>query len=259
MIYEKLKFDSTFKFGDLMELSPSSVAYVQYQNPKLDKWMIDAIASDMPVKYYKNPLADSLDSIKNSLTQIKDCSDPDNISRTYLYKNELFDAMKTAISSTDLFITHTNCISGVETSKDPKKPDLNTALMVGQEMLVLTNAVDNISDNSPMLGCFSSLYVKDNIDEYIKPINAFLTQIKDFISDKTELSVNEINSFIISTVENYVKLIDGRRTKDEQFFENSVNIYRKYQEVKRFKHLGSLHKKLIKDSIGTEYLTKNLF
>lgn len=273
MIYEKLGFDKTVNYGDTLNLADSSVRYVQNQNPKLDNWMVKDIVSDTPVQYYKNPLKESLDLIISYLTSLQTYSDQTQYQFNYdIQQNALHENVADALTKTQDFYDHTDCISGVKSVKDLNKPngtftqgkqrpELNNALMIGHEMLVLTNSVDNIKDNSPMLGCFSSLYIKDQLDNYVNSINDFLNELEKSITKYTReitLGKDPIIQFNMQTLANYVSLITNRMNSDINFYNNSLNIYQKYQSVRRFKSMGSLHKKLINELIGTDHLKSNI-
>jgi len=262
-IYNKLGFDSSFditKFGDALDLSDGTKQLFNMQKSTMKQWQIDDIDNDTDITYYKNPLINELISCNNSIKSIRTKTD----TGTYTYLASGASAAATTLNSTcddavlaiSNFILHTNRLSGLEDSSNTSAfPDLESAMNIGKKMLTLTNKTDNVQNNAPILGNFTSLYIGSDLSTYANTIsNNYITLNSSIYpgnnnTNITESDVNLINSEVYSLY----TMLNTRRTSDVNFYKNCIKISKKMSSVSKFSNMGGSHTKLV-ELIGTDDL-----
>jgi hypothetical protein len=167
-IYNRLgyNFDTT-KFGNDVNLAPGANNFLNNSSVNLSQWQVDDIASASASGYYQNPYTSVLNNITVVLTGMASNCNTSSVSFDTAgdQANTLSAAINNALTSVSNFTTHTNYISGVERSANTVLyPDLNTALSIGRQVLTLTNKADQTQNNVPILGNFTSLYIRDDVN-----------------------------------------------------------------------------------------------
>jgi hypothetical protein len=176
--------------------------------------------------------------------------------------NTLYSSIINALTAVSDFTTHTNYISGIERSANTVLyPDLNTALSIGRQVLSLTNKADQTQNNVPVLGSFTSLYIRDDVDSRSNAIIIDSRTLGDslYVEDGntySNISVSSINT-IITDVNSLQTLLATRRNGDINFYQNSLAIVRDYQTVLTFSSVGATQNSLLQ-IVGTTKLKTDL-
>ena len=176
--------------------------------------------------------------------------------------NTLYSSIINALTAVSDFTTHTNYISGVERSANTVLyPDLNTALSIGRQVLSLTNKADQTQNNVPVLGSFTSLYIRDDVDSRSNAIIIDSRTLGNslYVEDGntySNISVSSINT-IITDVNSLQTLLATRRNGDINFYQNSLAIIRDYQTVLTFSSVGATQNSLLQ-IVGTTKLKTDL-
>jgi len=176
--------------------------------------------------------------------------------------NTLYSSIINALTAVSDFTTHTNYISGVERSANTVLyPDLNTALSIGRQVLSLTNKSDQTQNNVPVLGNFTSLYIRDDVDSRSNAIIIDSRTLGNslYVEDGntySNISVSSINT-IITDVNSLQTLLATRRNGDINFYQNSLAIIRDYQTVLTFSSVGDTQNSLLQ-IVGTTKLKTDL-
>jgi len=264
-IYNRLgyNFDTT-KFGDDVDLTPSANNFLNNSSINLSQWQVDDIATSTATGYYQNPYTSVLNNITIVLTGMAaNCNTSSitfNVAPTQA--NTLYSSIINALTAVSDFTTHTNYISGVERSANTVLyPDLNTALSIGRQVLSLTNKADQTQNNVPVLGSFTSLYIRDDVD---LRSNAIIIDSRTlgnslYVEDGntySNISVSSINT-IITDVNSLQTLLATRRNGDINFYQNSLAIIRDYQTVLTFSSVGATQNSLLQ-IVGTTKLKTDL-
>ena len=264
-IYNRLgyNFDTT-KFGDDVDLTPSANNFLNNSSINLSQWQVDDIATSTATGYYQNPYTSVLNNITIVLTGMAaNCNTSSitfNVAPTQA--NTLYSSIINALTAVSDFTTHTNYISGVERSANTVLyPDLNTALSIGRQVLSLTNKADQTQNNVPVLGSFTSLYIRDDVDSRSNAIIIDSRTLGNslYVEDGntySNISVSSINT-IITDVNSLQTLLATRRNGDINFYQNSLAIIRDYQTVLTFSSVGATQNSLLQ-IVGTTKLKTDL-
>ena len=264
-IYNRLgyNFDTT-KFGDDVDLAPGANNFLNNSSINLSQWQVDDIATSTATGYYQNPYSSVLSNMTVVLTGMAaNCNTSSitfNVAPTQA--NTLYSSIINALTAVSDFTTHTNYISGVERSANTVLyPDLNTALSIGRQVLSLTNKADQTQNNVPVLGNFTSLYIRDDVDSRSNAIIIDSRTLGNslYVEDGntySNISVSSINT-IITDVNSLQTLLATRRNGDINFYQNSLAIVRDYQTVLTFSSVGDTQNSLLQ-IVGTTKLKTDL-
>ncbi len=264
-IYNRLgyNFDTT-KFGDDVDLAPGANNFLNNSSINLSQWQVDDIATSTATGYYQNPYSSVLSNMTVVLTGMAaNCNISSitfNVAPTQA--NTLYSSIINALTAVSDFTTHTNYISGVERSANTVLyPDLNTALSIGRQVLSLTNKSDQTQNNVPVLGNFTSLYIRDDVDSRSNAIIIDSRTLGNslYVEDGntySNISVSSINT-IITDVNSLQTLLATRRNGDINFYQNSLAIIRDYQTVLTFSSVGDTQNSLLQ-IVGTTKLKTDL-
>jgi hypothetical protein len=264
-IYNRLgyNFDTT-KFGDDVNLAPGANNFLNNSSINLSQWQVDDIATSTATGYYQNPYSSVLSNITIVLNGMAANCNTSNITfnAAPTQANTLYSSIINALTAVSDFTTHTNYISGIERSANTVLyPDLNTALSIGRQVLSLTNKSDQTQNNVPVLGSFTSLYIRDDVDSRSNAIVIDSRTLGNslYVEDGntySNISVSSINT-IITDVNSLQTLLATRRNGDINFYQNSLAIIRDYQTVLTFSSVGATQNSLLQ-IVGTTKLKTDL-
>lgn len=251
-----LDFD-TDKFGADINL-PSSMAFqLIAQKQMVQDWQIEDINNQKPKTfYYKNPVLESVESCNVQVQYIKNLI----ISKSYVNMNVVniqYTAANTA-NSIASFIGHTNRLSGLsDSSQHNTSPDFNTALSVGKQVINIANITDDISDKTPILGNFTSLYIKNDIDTIYPTIVTSNITIQNSIADNVIYLTDDQIDVINGTLLDLKELLDTRREHDIKFYNDSCNVVSQYHRTRRHSQVDDFDKDIL-NLIATDELKSRL-
>jgi len=264
-IYNRLgyNFDTT-KFGDDVNLAPGANNFLNNSSINLSQWQVDDIATSTATGYYQNPYSSVLNNITIVLNGMAANCNISSITFNVapIQANTLYSSIVNALTAVSDFTTHTNYISGVERSANTVLyPDLNTALSIGRQVLALTNKSDQTQNNVPVLGSFTSLYIRDDVDSRSNAIIIDSRTLGNslYVEDGntySNISISSINT-IITDVNSLQTLLATRRNGDINFYQNSLAIVRDYQTVLTFSSVGDTQNSLLQ-IVGTTKLKDDL-
>jgi len=255
------------KYGNSIYLTDQAKKYLELAPKEIEPWQQNDIADGVVSRsrYYKNPTLSVCTTLLANATSIYTSanSDPAN---TFTQIGAGNAAMNLA-NTTLLFITeiiafksHTDNISGltIATSSSKTVPHYDSVISMGQEMLILTNTTDSISNTTPMLGNFTSLFIGDDLANNNLIIHTDrLAMDAANVGGISSLTANQINT-IITHVQTANTLIGVRRAHDWNFYAKSVQIMDDYYFVRNFTHLGNTNSYLLNNLIGTDFLKTNI-
>ena len=157
------------------------------------------------------------------------------------------------------FLNHTNRLSGVSgpsanTEEDGLKPTYLNCIGISGILLTLTSSTDNVSNASPILNNFTSLYIEDELfanNWHVGNSTVFITT-----GDRTAMTPEQIEA-VNTVIKQANTLISTRRISDENYYNTSLSIVEDYQLLQAIKGSGSTERNLINSKIGTTKL-KNI-
>lgn len=261
-------FDST-KFGDALDPAGDLVIKLTNSSPLMTKWQYDALANSDISGYFQNPVANVANSIYNTANSFITISTnlSYNVATTLIPIEKHLSNLKNAAVD---FTSHTNRLSGVTNSNDPTKPDFNSALGVGEIVLMITNKYDGIQNNVPILGNFTSLFSEEELQAELEILlsdyNKFNGSLNIIQVEGEEGPYNTLTSNlsqgtfdnIVSNVISATTQINNRVQADLDFYAQSKSIVDDYTKISQMSNFSPLKLYFINNYVGTEKLKSKL-
>lgn len=255
-----LNFD-TSKFGDALDPKNNLDDVILYTQPILRKWQYDAVVNNETDAslYLKNPLANVINAISVTANNIY------NRTNTYSFLANANSASANVVTSANNFFRHTQRISGVEATTNLALPDLSTASGYGQQAFMLISKFEGVSNNTPVLGSMTSLFVEDDLVTYSVKLDAAYGDIVNgtvYVAGlpgyyASNLSSSRITE-IVDLLSNITNFMDTRRNHDVAFFGKIRNLSNNVTNITRFSSFNDLSAHLVENYIGTDKLKNNL-
>jgi hypothetical protein len=260
-VYDRLAFNfDSNKFGTGNDLTAGQKMAISSQK-NIKQWQINDMANNTVSGYFKNPHTDNLVTLTTLASNFISQTNTSSILYTFasLEANTLNTTANTLLLEISNFKDHTDRMSGVSSSSNKLTiPDYDIAMQVGRQILIITNQTDNIQNNSPILGNFTSLVIGSDITNSIVLLtNDYATLNSSITLNVSSISGSTMNT-IITNVQTAYNLLYNRRTGDTTFYTNSMNLLKDYQIVSQFNVLGVTSSYLIENYIGTTKLKTNL-
>lgn len=253
--------------GYVQPLANTTIKHMEMMPPLLNKWQQDDIANDAVGGYYTNPVGNVANSIGSTCISITNIEQLANTSAQTVY-----NCAVTLITSKNNFYAHTNRLSGLVpvNAATTELPHYSTAMITGKLMMYLTYQSDGVTNNSPIMGNFTSLYTQNTLSDYYTTIQNYPTILAAGMSSTTTegeggstttWSCNVSGTILTQMATKLTEIssfMDTRRTSDVTFFQTSQAILDDYQEVRGFSGMGQTENQLIKDKVGSEKLLDRL-
>jgi len=271
-VFGRLGFNfDTNAFGDAQYLTPAALKTMNASPVVMKSWQESDLAAGTTSKdrYFQNPHATICASIAANATLIKEIADgttgvePLIVS---IFTNAPTEAIALSTACSNLIIeltnfkNHTDNISGlgVVSTNSSSIPNYDLAVSVGQQILRITNATDDVANSTPMLGSFTSLFIGDELQSNSAIIYNDMVALNT-ASSPTEClyTPTQVNQ-LITHITTANTMIATRRTHDWNFYEKSVQVVNDYMNITRFDHLGNTQTYLVNNFIGTDTLVNNL-
>lgn len=256
-------FDSE-KFGDDVILSDMAKQFLNTNPIKVSAWAANDLSNGAVTRtdYFQNPVSSIITSISSNVNSIITLctNDPANSYPSAISSIlNLANSSNNLITQLNLFLDHTNRISGVstaivDTTTGGLKPNYQTCIGAGGILLTLLASTDNVRTAEPMLNHFTSLYIEDELSANSWNIGNSKVSLQTVPSSLTSSQVNAMN-VIINTANT---LIYQRRTEDENYFYTSQQIINEYQLLNSLQNSGSTERNLINSKIGTTKLKNSI-
>ena len=271
-VFNRLSFSfDTGKFGDAIFLSDNTKDFLNTQPVSLETWQKNDLANGTIIvtNYYKNP-------VLNVCNQLQ--SNTQNLYSLMLTITAYDTANGAALSSsantllTEIFLfkQHTSNIAGVTKAEATvpedgspviEYPDYDSAVQLGQDLLMLLNNTDGIQDSSPVLGNMTSLFMSDEIaannilitNDY-PTLNVSLRSELDLegnVSIMSNISVSAANT-ILTHLQTASGMLSTRRLHDWNFFRQGSILLEDFSRIDKLENVGNTQSYLITTLIGTD-------
>ena len=250
------------------------------------KWQFDAVANDDINGYFKNPMLEISQEIRNAANTMYTASTPVAALAAITtaagglagFDTTTGDAENPPIVTTHVpgqivqFINHTNRISGVvpitANTDAASKPHLEQAMQIGRALTYVIYQVDGREDNAPMLGSFTSILVANTVSDYANVIVTYPNTVNNSISttidpitfdsiSTSNLTYNTVNS-IAEFANTLYTLLHDRRIHDENFYTKSNQLVNEAKNIRRYENLGASEDNLVQNLIGSDKLKSRL-
>jgi hypothetical protein len=269
-VYALLGFDTTDPIANnaVEELSPAVQTQMKMMPTMLQPWQEEDLINNNTENYFINPVSNTINLIWSTANTINSSSFDSNGNTIVTFSNPgvsevmvpaLLVARNISENVANAFMIHTNRISNVvPLDFDVELPHYESAIGYGKIVMYITNQTDDIQNNSPMIGSFSSLFVGNTLSDYS---NTFVSTTNLYLASFTG-NVSSFSSSDAAEFSNAANLVsntmDEYRQKDTDFFQNSKMVVDRYNIVNQFNRIGQTELFLINDYIGTQNLKNNL-
>jgi hypothetical protein len=182
----------------------------------------------------------------------------------------LSSSANTLLTEIFLFKQHTSNIAGVTKAEATvpedgspviEYPDYDSAVQLGQDLLMLLNNTDGIQDSSPVLGNMTSLFMSDEIaannilitNDY-PTLNVSLRSELDLegnVSIMSNISVSAANT-ILTHLQTASGMLSTRRLHDWNFFRQGSILLEDFSRIDKLENVGNTQSFLINTLIGTD-------
>lgn len=273
-VFNRLSFSfDTSKFGEAIYLSQDTKNFLNTQPISLETWQKDDLANGtiIATNYYKNPVLNVCNELQSSTQNLY------NLMLTIVSYDTangtgLQSSASTLLSEIPLFKQHTSNVAGVTKAESTvpedgspviEYPDYDTAVQVGQNLLMLLNNTDGIDDSTPLLGSMTSLFMGDDIaantviitgDYPILSSTLYLDANSNIASNITVTAADSI----ISHLQTASGMLSTRRLHDWNFFQQGLTLLEDSNKIDNLENVGNTQLYLINNLIGTDSYKQKL-
>jgi len=260
-IFGRLGYDAA-NTANLVTPFSANVAYTMNAMPSLlSTWQTEDAANNNVNGYFQNPVGtvnQQIWSVANSIIAITGVSSA---------LPTISSSANTLYNSSNSFFSHTNRLSGVSgyDLNDPTLPTYKSAIGISKVVMMIVTKSDNIQNNAPMMGCFTSLTIANNLTVSYNTISTYANTIRNSISSSSDggdpptityssnLTPTQITT-IVNNLNSTINLMDSRRNGDVNFYYNSQSVVHDFNQLKQFTNSGQTELYLINNYIGTDKL-----
>ena len=267
-VFNRLSFSfDTSKFGDAIYLSQDTKNFLNTQPISLETWQKDDLANGtiIATNYYKNPVLNVCNELQSSTQNLY------NLMLTIVSYDTangagLQSSATTLLSEINLFKQHTSNVAGVTRAESTvpengspvvEYPDYDTAVQVGQNLLMLLNNTDGIQDSTPLLGSMTSLFMEDDIAANTVIITSDYPTLNSsiYLDGTGNLASNITNTqanSIISHLQTASGMLSTRRLHDWNFYQQGLILLEDSNKIDNLENVGNTQLYLINNLIGTD-------
>ena len=288
-VFARTGYDFTPSDPSILVLTPAALKHLNSMPKFLRDWQAEDIRNGTVTNYYKNPVNNITTAIINNMQAIRDAIPTRDIPESYdseqgpspaytlILVPELkpfYDQANVTILQAQSFIAHTNRLANISeiTPDTAALPHFDTAMAIGKQLLYVVNQTDNIQNNAPILGTFTSLFVETELTQFNNTIDLYAEVIANSIIETvfppsgedagyTTYSTN-ISPAVLETMYDKLREIkvffEKRRKHDENYWIKAQAIVEEYQKLRRINTGGETQTKLIRDYIGSDNLKEKL-
>ena len=300
-IYQILQYNFDDPNDSVKDFSTGAIAHLDSIPSMIEDWQSQDIANNSVNGYLKNPVSNvtaNISSSSNNIINVLDTGTSSNVGNTFyvttdvlgttLAISNVFQDIITVSGSlitqnsnaNTSFKSHTDRVSGLTNYADylgdPTvllKPFYNTAMGYGKIAVYILYQTDGISNSSVVLGSFTSLLIKPQLEASYNLITTYANTINSSItvtSSGTGLSnspftttrTSNLSSLVVTAMYNELAntntLMNTRRTHDETFYTNLKTLVTDYNTVRQFSQMGETQLDLVNNHIGTDKLLSRI-
>jgi hypothetical protein len=165
----------------------------------------------------------------------------------------------------------TNRLSNmVSMGTDTTTPHYQLAIGYGKMMSYISYQSDGVQNNSPIMGCFTSLYTANTLNSLVANTNILLVTLNNSITSQTtgtppntitthssNISLSDAQSLDSNMAQIYSTMYRCR-TSDTSFYQNCAAVFADYTAATQFNGAGQSETQLIQEVIGSPKLLERL-
>ena len=264
-LYATLGYNFDDPNGSVNTLSAETQQTMSNLPPVITAWQAQDIKNSSVGGYFQNPVATSVNSIITVSNQIYVLANSisGNANTTYAGTANLaslIPSAQTLNSTASSFLVHTNKVSGVTSINGQTDIETNpyyqTAVNYGKQAVHLTNQTDGVVNNSPIMGCMTSILVGPQITANSDILSSDYIILTGGVSGNT-LSNSQV-TLITTHMNNINSFLSGRQSSDVTFFGNLRNLVNNYNTTKPLTSMGETESYLCNNLIGTTKLISRI-
>lgn len=258
-IFERLEFD--FPQQSLQNIPNLSEAVITHMDSIkiLPEWQVEDIANNEASGYFTNPVG----NVTNQIISL--CSGIASVANTANVPSLEFAAISCSSACVE-FKDHTERLSNLKELdlETATKPHYKTAVGLGRLLIYVIRQNENISNTAPILGCFTSVMVEDNLTDLKNDLDVLWEIIQTLPPDNILFpptftpEQTQAISDTISKLSEITSFVNTRRLHDENFFTNSKQIVSEISELKDLANMGETQNFLMRNFLGTPKLIERL-
>jgi hypothetical protein len=280
-LFSRLNYTFTDPNSVISPLSNNVKRTLDGMPKMLEPWQAEDLATSNTGGYFVNPCANITTNIwttSNTLVSVaNNVQGSGNLTGLWTQIHTTLSYISnssTGNTQAGDFLAHTNRISGVtsiDVSADQgvaNLPHYETATQTGKALISLIYQTDGISNNAPIMGNFTSLFVANDLiviyntmSTYANIVNNSITTTIDPMTflpiNTSNLTYSVVNS-IATTANSANSIFYERRVHDEQFYKNSTDVLNDYKKVRGIGNSGQSENYLIENFIGSNKLLSRL-
>lgn len=268
-IYGRLGFNSTDPTTNATVSNYSSAVAnnLALMPPLLNTWQTEDIATSNVGSYFVNPVAGVTATISSTMSSINAATIGINVQSTISSTvtqalHDLGNTAAAAVSTASNYLYVTNRESNVvDPGTDVTTVHYKMAIGYGKIMSYITYQSDNVQNNSPIMGNFTSITLGNTLNTLS---NTLSTQQIALSASITMGSPNTSSFTLAQTqaIQNTVSSINTLMTtypaQDNAFFANTKAIMADYSIVSPLSEMGATETSLVNNYIGTDKLKSRL-
>lgn len=257
----------------------------------LQDWQYEDIKNNDVGGYFKNPVANVTQDIRNTCNTLVTLLSPNPATNTSAVIGTTIDITNLFgfinINSANVggynggeFIEHTNRLSGVTpfgaspdvSGRDTALlPHYETALSTGQLMMYLVYQSDGVQNNSPIMNNFTSILIEEDLNNLSNNISNYFTTISNSITitgggtdANTDpfVRTSNLSLEIVQNMSNNITVINetlaGKRYNDELYYTTCRQVASEFNMLRKFNDMGATANNLVQNYIGSDKLLSRL-
>ena len=281
-LFSRLNYTFTDPNSVISPLSNNVKRTLDGMPKMLEPWQAEDLATSNTGGYFVNPCANITTNIwttSNTLVSVaNNVQGSGNLTGLWTQiRTTLAYISNSSTSNTQAgdFLEHTNRISGVTSITTSAEqgiaslPHYETAVQTGKALVSLIYQTDGVSNNAPIMGNFTSLFVANDLIVIYNTMATYANIVNNSVvitgsggpGDPfiitSNLTYNVVNS-IATTANSANSIFYERRIHDEQFFKNSSDLLIDYKKVRGIGNSGQAESYLIENFIGSNKLLSRL-
>ena len=257
-VYNTLQYNFSDPNGNVLPLSLDAHNHLNSMPPFISTWQAQTIVDTgtgaiSTASLYQNPLATIIQNIRNTANSIIL-----NAAGTSSNSNNLINTAISLASTANSFMWHTNRLSNLVSfdGSDTVNPYYMQALSYGKTALYITNQTDSITNTSPIMGSFTSLFIGPQLNT-----NSTIVS-NDYVTYSTGIQGDTLTPTQYTKIGNDLNtaslLMSARQSADVTYFTNLKNMVNNYNTLKQFNNMGESQSYLVNNFIGTPSLVSKI-
>jgi hypothetical protein len=269
-VYATLGYNFTDPNKIVQSFSANTSLVMDQFPPIIESWQARDMAANDVGGYLKNPVYNTIITIINTANSIFESANTaatnsaPNLDDEILYfganVSSIVTIANTLITTAMSFLVHTNKVSGVTSYTTASDTNINPYYQIfvsyGKQAIYITNQTDGITDNSPILGCMTSILIGPQLNTSANTISADAITLTNGISSNT-LTTGQVTQ-IQTNLTNLNNLLYSRQTSDVNFYGNLRTLVNNFNATKPFAGMGETETYLVNNLIGTPKLLSRI-